>query len=180
MDLLQSIEGWLYNEGHAILTEMADEFSSDFEAVNWPAALVRLGMAILLGGIIGFEREYRTKAAGLRTHMMISLAACLFTLLAFELAANPMGAGDALRIDPLRLIEAVTSGVAFLAAGTILFNKGKVRNLTTGAGMWLAGAVGLACGLGRPTLAAMAVALTVIVQAAFHALRPFLPREPDK
>lgn len=124
--------------------------------IPYPVILVRMAGAILLGAVIGIEREYRDQAAGLRTHVLVSLAACVFALLAIESVHMQGFADEAVRIDPLRVIEAVTSGVAFLAAGMIVFSRGRVKGLTTGAGMWLAGAVGLAVGLGYWFLAAFA------------------------
>ena len=72
------------------------------------------------------------------------------------------------RLDPIRLIEAVTAGVAFLAAGTIIFSRGKVKGLTTGAGMWLAGAIGLASGLGFWQIAGLATLLALVVLMVLH------------
>lgn len=130
---------------------------------------IRMTAATLLGGLLGLEREFRHRPAGLRTHMLISLAACLFTLMAFVLLGTPSTEEERLRIDPLRLIEAITSGVAFLAAGTILTSQDKVRGLTTGASMWLAGAIGLACGLGEYGLGGMAAVFGLVV---LRVLRP--------
>ena len=129
--------------------------------MGWATAMIRLVSALVLGALIGWERELHARAAGLRTHMMIAMAACLFTLVSYALADFPGGEG--LRLDPLRLIEAVTAGVAFLAAGSIITSGGQVRGLTTGAGMWLAGAIGLCCGLGQIGLAALASLLAIIV-----------------
>ena len=92
-----------------------------------------------------------------------SMAACLFILVSQQLAALPFGAQEAMRVDPLRLIEAVTAGVAFLAAGTIFTSGGQVHNITTGASMWMAGAIGLACGSGQMPLAAMATGIVLLV-----------------
>ncbi|HYM99917.1 MAG TPA: MgtC/SapB family protein [Aestuariivirgaceae bacterium] len=105
-------------------------------------------MATFLGAVIGFDRELKRRPAGLRTHMVLSLAAALFTVLTLELYAE-LGAQTKSGADPIRIIEAITVGVSFLAAGTIIRSGGHVEGLTTGAGMWLAGAVGLACGLER-------------------------------
>lgn len=140
------------------------EFAGSFDAT--PPAIVALRMiaALILGGAIGVEREVNSDGAGLRTHILVSLAACLFALLAFEMLADPTGKGS----DPLRLIEAVTAGVAFLAAGSIITSGGKVKGLTTGAGMWMAGAIGLACGVGNITLAAMASVFAVVVLWMFR------------
>ena len=144
-------------------TLLSNEWNDAFAGVDWPIAALRMMSAVILGGIVGLEREWRKKPAGLRTHILISLAASLFILVSQQLAALPFGAGDvdALRIDPLRLIEAVTAGVAFLAAGIILTSGGQVHHVTTGASMWLAGAIGLSCGTGQIPLAAMATGITV-------------------
>lgn len=124
---------------------------------------MRLGLAVVLGAMIGWEREISARAAGLRTHMLIALAAAMFTIVAMELAHFPAREQDVLRIDPLRLIEAVTAGVAFLAAGSIIFSGGSVRGVTTGASMWLAGAVGLASGTGDGLLAVIGTGLAVVI-----------------
>ena len=142
--------------------QILDEFTGTFSAVPPSVAFARLLAAIFLAACIGFERERRGKPAGLRTHILVSVAACLFVILGRELAAMEFG-GDEQRNDPLRMIEAVTAGVAFLAAGIIFTSGGEVRNITTGASMWLAGAVGLACGAGEVLLALMATALVVII-----------------
>jgi len=133
------------------------------EATGIWVATLRLAVAMLCGAAIGFEREWHSRPAGLRTHIMVALAGALFTLVAFELIALPSQEEERLRFDPLRLIEAVTSGVAFLAAGSIIVSQGQVRGITTGAGMWLAGAIGLASGAGYLQLALMATLLALVV-----------------
>jgi putative Mg2+ transporter-C (MgtC) family protein len=92
-----------------------------------------------------------------------------------------MFVGDAVRLDPIRAVEAVTAGVAFLAAGTILFARGEVHGLTTGAGMWLAGAIGLAAGLGLWQIAAVGTVLALIVLGLLQTLeaRFDLSKRPD-
>jgi len=126
-------------------------------------AALRLGSALALSGVIGFERELKGRSAGLRTHMMVGLASALFVLLAFELFGWVSQRDDPATADPLRVIEAVTAGVAFLAAGAIFRAGDSIRGLTTGAGLWLAGAVGAACGVGVIGLAALATALALLV-----------------
>ncbi|MEG4644389.1 MgtC/SapB family protein [Paracoccus sp. APAP_BH8] len=145
-----------------MLDMLAGEFS---RPMSLPAGVValRLTMAVLLGGVIGWEREVKSRAAGLRTHMLIALAAACFTLVALELVDFSPASEGQQRTDPLRLIEAVTAGVAFLAAGSIVINKGNVRGITTGASMWLCGAVGLCCGTGDLRLALMATAMALVV-----------------
>ncbi|MGH8188663.1 MAG: MgtC/SapB family protein [Steroidobacteraceae bacterium] len=105
-------------------------------------AFLRLLAAVIVGGAVGFDRELRNKPAGLRTHILISPAAALFTLITFELHQEVLIANERGTADPIRIIEAVTAGVAFLAAGAIIQSRGNVHGLTTGANMWLAGALG--------------------------------------
>lgn len=147
--------------------QISQEFTRSFSVIPPEVAFARIVAAILLGGIVGLEREWREKPAGLRTHILVSVAACLFVLLGRELAAMDFGA-DEQRNDPLRMIEAVTAGVAFLAAGLIFTAGEKVRNVTTGASLWLVGGIGLGCGAGQMPLAAMA---TVVVVAVLLVLR---------
>lgn len=128
-----------------------------FTGTTLPASILRLTAATLLGGVIGYERALHARTAGLRTHILIALASCLFALLTFEIMAR----FEDEAADPLRLIEAVTSGVAFLAAGSIIMAGDRLVGLTTGAGMWLAGAIGLACGIGALALAALATLIVV-------------------
>ncbi|WP_416798448.1 MgtC/SapB family protein [Ciceribacter azotifigens] len=127
---------------------------TDLGAKTWlPDSLVavRLFAALLCGAAVRYERERRSRAAGLRTH-------------------HKDFAEQSIRVDPIRLIEAVTSGVAFLAAELIVFTKGEVKGLTTGAGLWLSSATGLACGLGLLRLALLATALALIVLWLLHIL----------
>lgn len=122
---------------------------------------IRLLLAAGLGAVIGFERESKNRDAGLRTHMLTALASALFTLITAEIfhdAQGPKGPGD-----PIRIIEAVTAGVAFLAAGAIIQSRGEVRGLTTGAGMWLAGAIGVAAGAGYYSIAVMGTGFALLI-----------------
>ncbi|MCO6188587.1 MgtC/SapB family protein [Rhizobium sp. L1K21] len=123
----------------------------------------RLLLALVLGAAIGFERELKNRSAGLRTHILVCLASSIIAILTIEIIHEDTLQSDAVRIDPIRLIEAATSGVAFLAAGVIVFAKGEVKGLTTGAGMWLASATGLATGLGYWQVALLATVLALIV-----------------
>lgn len=151
-----------------MLQTILNELNGTFPQVSATVAGTRLFAAMVLAGIIGFEREVGRKPAGLRTHMLVSLAACLFIIVGQQLGTVDFGADVDKQVDPLRLIEAVTAGVAFLAAGIIFTSGGRVLNITTGASMWLAGAIGLACGAGQVPLAALA---TVIVVGVIVCLR---------
>ncbi|WP_423067144.1 MgtC/SapB family protein [Devosia sp. CN2-171] len=129
---------------------------------------LRLLVAALLGAAIGFERGAANGTAGLRTHMLIAVAAALFTTLAFEIYDQALAGGSS-TADPIRAIEAVTAGIAFLGAGAIFQQRGNVQGLTTGAGMWLAGAVGVAAAMGYYLIAAGVALLAVLVLAALRA-----------
>ena len=134
------------------------------------AIAARMLLATLFGSMIGFEREWRNRPAGLRTHVLVCVAAATFAILTIEIIHAPMFTAGGVQFDPIRAVEAVTAGVAFLAAGTILFSRGEVQGLTTGAGMWLAGAIGLACGLGLWQIAAFGTLLVLIVLVLMHTL----------
>lgn len=130
----------------------------------------RLLIAAILGAFIGIERESKDRPAGLRTHILTSVAAATFTVITLEIVHSDLLNDDNVRADPVRVIEAVTAGVAFLAAGAIIQGRARVQGLTTGAGMWLAGSIGVACGLGYILIAAIA---TVIGLLAMIGLRQF-------
>lgn len=123
----------------------------------------RLMLAVVLGGAIGFERESQNRPAGLRTHILTCVAAAMIAVLTIEITQFPVFKDESVKMDPIRLVEAVTAGVAFLAAGLIMISRGEVHGLTTGAGMWLAAGVGLACGLGLWQIAVFGTALTLAV-----------------
>lgn len=141
---------------------ISDELFSG-SPLSWVEIVIRPLGALLFAGLIGFEREYDGRPAGLRTHMLISLAACLYALIMLALIARTDDMSDQVRVDPVRIVEAVTQGVAFLAAGLVVFTKGTVRGLTTGTSMWLCAAVGLACGIGEWSIAALTTVLAFIV-----------------
>jgi len=139
--------------------------------------VVRIAAACIFGALLGAEREIRDRPAGLRTFMLVSLAACLFTIIALEVSYLVESTEDAssIRPDPLRIVEAVTAGVAFIAAGTIIRHSGRLEGLTTGAGLWLAGAIGLACGAGFMAIAALVTILALVIMVLFKWLERYLP-----
>jgi len=149
----------------AILQEFAGE-----TALPWQVILLRLLAAVILGGILGFERELLARPAGLRTHMLVCLASATFAVIALEIVSMPIFDQEQVRADPIRLVEAITAGVAFLAAGFIILQRGRVHGLTTGAGMWLAAAIGLATGLGLWPIALLSCLLGTIVLAVLRRL----------
>lgn len=120
---------------------------------------IRLTAAALLGAVIGYEREKAGKAAGLRTHVLVTLGTCLFVL---------AGIGYGMNSDGLsRVIQGIVTGIGFIGAGSILKlnNERDIRGLTTSAGIWIAAAVGVAVGLGELGLAIFATVISVIVLA---------------
>ena len=139
-------------------------FSGTFETETPILELtLRMGLALVFGGMIGLERELKDRPAGLRTNMMVSLAAATFTLLAAELISESTEQSDIIRVDTLRIIDAVIAGVAFLGAGAIIHGGQDVKGLTTGASLWMAGAIGVACGGDYYVIAIVATGLAVIV-----------------
>ena len=127
---------------------------------------LRLAVAMLLGGVIGFEREYRAKDAGFRTHFLVALGSALFCIV------SQYGFGFELK-DSSRVAAQVVSGIGFLGAGTIIFQKNVVRGLTTAAGLWVTAAIGLACGTG---MYLPAVVTTLMVLIGLEILSAVIPR----
>ncbi len=105
--------------------------------------VLRLFLAIVCGSIIGMEREISDKAAGLRTHILVCMGSCMFALIGLELTASYPEA------DILRLAQGLLIGMGFLGGGVIMREGASVKGLTTAAGIWVMGAIGLAIGLGK-------------------------------
>jgi putative Mg2+ transporter-C (MgtC) family protein len=111
--------------------------------IGWPEVLLRLFVAAALGGAIGVERELRERQAGLRTHLVVSVGAALFTLVSAYGFSNFDG-----KVDPTRIAAQIVSGIGFLGAGAIIRQGLSVRGLTTAASLWLVAAIGMAAGAG--------------------------------
>lgn len=142
--------------------------------------LFRLALAVLLGGLIGAEREWARKAAGLRTMILICLGSALFTELSLStaLTANePVAAqGGLFRADPARIAAQIVSGIGFLGAGAILQSRGSVTGLTTAATIWAVAAVGMAAGAGEYVAAVGTTALVLFVLFPLRRVERFLAR----
>jgi putative Mg2+ transporter-C (MgtC) family protein len=147
------------NTWQMIWQTLASDFADIPDAAQATRVIVRLALAALLGGMIGFEREKKGKAAGLRTMMLVSLGAALSVL-----AIQQSGGTSA---DVSRVIQGLVAGVGFLGAGTILNNRteGDIRGLTTAASIWLTAAIGIAAGLGREVTAILATVLALVILA---------------
>jgi putative Mg2+ transporter-C (MgtC) family protein len=132
------------------------DFSDLPDAGQAASLLIRLLMAALLGGALGYERRRAGKSAGVRTHMLVALGAALFVLIPQQAGAAP---GDITRV-----LQGVVTGIGFLGAGTILKDdRGEVRGLTTAAGVWLTAAIGVAAGMGRVGSAVLSTALALLI-----------------
>lgn len=140
-----------------VANTLVDEFSSLPDAAEVTRVMVRLLLAALLGGIVGYEREHKGKAAGLRTHMLVAMGAALFVLV-------PERGGMDIA-DMSRVIQGVVAGVGFLGAGAIIkrHSEEQVQGLTTAAGIWMTAAIGVACGLGREAIALLATLLAIVI-----------------
>jgi len=139
--------------------------------IGWPDVLLRLGVAALLGGAIGVERELREREAGLRTHLLVALGAALFTVVSAFGFADVLRESDPrvlTRLDPSRIAAQVVSGIGFLGAGAIIRQGLSVRGLTTAASLWIVAAIGMAAGAGMYAPATIA---TVIVLFSLGPLR---------
>jgi putative Mg2+ transporter-C (MgtC) family protein len=139
------------------------------EELTW---LGRLAVAMALAGILGWEREKVGKSAGLRTHMLVAFGAALFAILGEALVEDFSRYGERLRFDPIRILEAVLTGVGFMAAGMIFLarDEERVKGLTTAAAIWATAGVGVATGVGEYVLA---VGGTILVFVVLHLIRRF-------
>ncbi|MDN5938509.1 MAG: MgtC/SapB family protein [Salinisphaera sp.] len=162
-----------------------DQAAANMELLtDWPGQLAVVGtvaIAMLLGGIIGFEREMANKPAGFRTHMLLAGAAALITGLADVLAEvySVANYSEFLRVDPLRIVEAVVTGVAFLGAGTIFRSAGDnaVEGLTTATSLLLVSGVGIAVAMGQYL---MAVGVTILTYAVLKLIQVVELRIADR
>ena len=128
--------------------------------INW-ILITRLVIAGLLGGIIGVEREFRAKEAGVRTHFIVALGSALFMIISqFAFEGKPH--------DAARVAAQVVSGIGFIGAGVIIFQRNVIRGVTTAAGLWVAAAIGMACGDGMYPVALAATLLTVLCLEMMH------------
>lgn len=123
--------------------------------------LTRLGIAAVVGLLLGLDRELRGHAAGLRTHGLICFSAAVMTVSVMGMYFQLGGPGS--RMDPLRVMEGAGAFAGIIAAGLIVVSKGEVHNLTTAAHLWLATVTGIACGAGQWPLVAMAAIVAIVM-----------------
>jgi len=146
---------------HEVWMTLVAEFADITDAKQLTQVSVRLLMAALLGAVLGFEREMKGKAAGVRTHMLVAIGAALFVLV-----PRMAGADDAALS---RVIQGLVAGIGFLGAGTIIkghdADASHVKGLTTAAGLWMTAAIGVAAGMGREATALFSTVLALVVFA---------------
>ncbi|MFD1392726.1 MgtC/SapB family protein [Lacticaseibacillus jixianensis] len=130
----------------------------------------RLLLATLIAGVIGYDREHKNRPAGIKTHVLVCLGACIIALMQKEIGFNALNTALAapklsgvLRADDARLIAQVVSGIGFLGAGTIIVQHRTVRGLTTAASLWAVAAIGLAIGMGNYDIALPGSVLVILV-----------------
>jgi putative Mg2+ transporter-C (MgtC) family protein len=130
--------------------------------ITWAEILLRVVLAAVLGGAIGFERELREREAGLRTHMLVSVGAALFTLVsAYAWSDWRFSNESGIVFDPTRIAAQVVTGIGFLGAGAIIRQGLSVRGLTTAATLWVVAAIGMATGAGYYTAAFITTVLVL-------------------
>jgi len=131
--------------------------------LGWDDNLIRLALAAVLGGAIGFEREFREREAGLRTHLLVCVGSALFTIISAYGFHDFLTSGDqVVRTDPTRIAAQVVTGIGFLGAGAIIRQGLSIRGLTTAATLWVAAAIGMATGAGYYPGAIIGTVITLI------------------
>lgn len=154
-----------------IWSTLEHEFSDVTALDDATRITVRLVVAVLLGGLIGYEREHRRKAAGLRTHMLVALGAAVFVL-------GPLESGMQVA-DLSRVLQGVVAGIGFLGAGAIIKfdQEGIIKGLTTAASIWMAAAIGITVGLGREVTAIMATILALFILIVLRLVESKQPQQ---
>ncbi len=136
---------------------MLSEFSELTDVAQITRIILRLLLAAILGGLLGYDREMKGRAAGLRTHMLVSLGAALFVLI-------PQQAGASVA-DLTRVLQGLAAGVGFLGAGSIIMGRRQeeTKGMTTAASIWLTAAIGIASGMGREATAILSTLLALVI-----------------
>jgi len=130
--------------------------------IGWLEVTLRLALAAVLGGAVGLERELREREAGLRTHLLVSVGAAVFTVVsAYGFSDFDYGARGGITLDPTRIAAQVVTGIGFLGAGAIIRQGLSVRGLTTAATLWVVAAIGMASGAGYYSVAVIGTAIVL-------------------
>lgn len=144
---------------------------------DWQTILARLGAATLAGIVVGLDREWRGHDAGMRTHALVALSSAaimLSSLLLYEAARS-----EDVNPDPLRAVQGLAQAIGFLVAGLIFVRRATVKNMTTAANLWMAAALGIACGAGQYRLAVIAAGITLVLLVVFPFIERMIPEKRD-
>lgn len=153
---------------------------SPAEVDGW-TVLGRLALAGACGGLVGIERESGGQDAGLRTHMLLALGAAIFALVSVEgFNEYVTGATTNVQVDVTRVASYVAAGVGFIGGGAIIKRGDSVRGLTTAASLWVAAAIGVACGVGLWLAPLIAVGMTLITLVAFRPVSGWIARRSGR
>ena len=153
------------------LMEVFETFISTFKLESFFPYLLGLVTAVVCGALIGVERTFRQKEAGIRTHIIVALGSALIMIVSKYGFFDIVGLADHVNLDGSRLAAQVVTGISFLGAGIIVF-KGTVKGLTTAAGVWTTAGIGLAAGAGMYGIAVYATLILLIVQIVIHKILP--------
>lgn len=150
----------------------------DVPVLSVTDTVMRLGLATFLGALVGLERERIERAAGIRTHAIVALGAALIMLVSAYGFSDVLGPDGRVQLDVSRVAAQVVSGIGFLGAGVIIFQRNVVRGLTTAASVWTVAGLGLACGGGLFAAAGVATVLLLALQIILRPIeqRVFAPR----
>lgn len=129
----------------------------------------RMALGLVLGAVIGLERELHRQPAGFRTHSLVAVGAAIFTIIS---AYGFVGSA----VDPTRIAAQIVSGIGFIGAGTILQHRGNIRGLTTAASLWSVAAIGMAAGAGMVTIAVVGTVLILVVLFLLDRIEAFVRR----
>jgi putative Mg2+ transporter-C (MgtC) family protein len=164
------MNGWW----HEVWQKVQGEFADLDDTANLTQLFIRLVVALVLGGVLGFEREMAGRDAGMRTHMMVSVGSALFVLV-------PLQAGFS-QENLSRVLQGLVSGIGFLGAGAImkLSAEREVRGLTTAASLWVAAGLGMAAGMGREATAILSLAIALLILSGTRVFKKIPSPEDHK
>ncbi len=147
-------------------------------ADDWPAIAIRLGIATLVGLVLGLEREWRGHDAGMRTHALVALSSAMITVSALMMSDDVRASGS--ESDPVRVVQGLAQAIGFIAGGLIFVRGGGVKNITTAANLWMAAAVGIAAGAGQFALVVIASVLALVLLTLVSACKRFIPHHDEE
>jgi putative Mg2+ transporter-C (MgtC) family protein len=144
---------------------------------NWTTIALRLGVATAIGLALGFEREWRGRDAGLRTHALVALSSATITVSALMMSEVALARGS--ESDPVRVVQGLAQAIGFIAGGLIFIRGGDVRNMTSAASLWMSAAVGIAAGAGQFLVVGMAAVAALLVLTSLSLLKRLMPERDE-